>query len=187
LVIIFAPLISLEDRTPPAEGASTVVRESVEHSVILSSSADSVDHPQRTREEKGKDKVGDDMPIVPLVERSKVNLLPNLMANRAEDETRKIFPREETEGEQPELVVVGHLVEMPEVLRAKFLTSMFKMKKFTQKGQPTILPSSDPKLTQKTMRVEEQENLLTTSSPGISSFHIPADTGSLSDSDKETE
>jgi hypothetical protein len=155
--------------------------------VILSSSADPTGHPRRTREEKGKDKVGDDMPTVPLVERSEASLSPNLMANRAEDETRESFPREETEGEQPELVAVSHSDEMSEILRAKFLTSMFKMKKFTQKGQPTILPSSDAELTEKTMMAEEQGNLLATSSPGIPSFHIPVDIGSLSDSDKETE
>jgi hypothetical protein len=81
----------------------------------------------------------------------------------------------------------SHPVEMPEVLRAKFLTSMFKMKKFTQKGQPTILPSSEAELTEKAIMAEEQRNLLTTSSLGIPSFNILADTGSLSDSDRETE
>jgi hypothetical protein len=64
---------------------------------------------------------------------------------------------------------------------------MFKTKMFTQKDQPTILPSSDAELFEKTIMVEEQENLLTTSSPGVPSFHVPADIGSLSDSYKETE
>jgi hypothetical protein len=134
LVIVSAPLISLEDRTQLTEGTSTVVCESVERSVILPSSANPAGHLRRTREEKGKDKVGDDMPTVPLVERSEASLSPNLMANRAEDETRESFSREEIEGEQPELVAVSHSDEMSKILWAKFLASMFKMKKFTQKG-----------------------------------------------------
>jgi hypothetical protein len=101
LVIVSALLISLEDHTPPDEGTSTAVCESVEHSVLLPSSVEPADHPRRTKEEKGKDKVGDDRPIVPLVERSEASLSSNLMANRAEDETRESFPREETEGKQP--------------------------------------------------------------------------------------
>jgi hypothetical protein len=187
LVIVSAPLVSSEDHTPPDEGTSTAVCESVEHSVLLPSSVEPADHPRRTKEEKGKDKVGDDRPIVPLVERSEASLSSNLMANRAEDETRESFPREETEGEQPEPIAVSRPVEMPEVLRAKFLTSMFKMKKFTQKGQPTILPSSDAELTEKAIMAEEQRNLLTTSSLVYPLSTFLSDTGSLSDSDKETE
>jgi hypothetical protein len=96
-------------------------------------------------------------------------------------------PREGAEGEQLDPTTASRPVEMPEVLRAKFLTSMFKMKKHTQKGQPTIQPSPNTEPTVQTMTAGEQRNLLATSSPDMPSFNIPTDTGSLSGSDKETE
>jgi hypothetical protein len=197
LVTVFVPPTSSEDCTQPTKGASTEVqptegasaevRESPEHPVILPSSANPVDHPQRTMEEKGKDKAGDDMPSILVTERSEVILSPDLMADGAEDEARGSFPKRGTESEQPGMIVVTHLDEMSKTLRVKFLASMFKMKKFTQKGQLTILTSSDAELPEKTMMVEEHGNLLTTSPLGGPSFHVPADIGSLSDSDRKTE
>jgi hypothetical protein len=137
------------------------------------------------------------MPNIPVIERSEVNLLSNPMVNRAEDEARGNFPREGTESEQPGMIAEAHSDEMPEVLRAKFLSSMFKTKMFTQKGQTTTSNPSNAKFSERTTAVEEQEprtitveeqgNAPTVSSSGVPSFHVPADTGSLSDSDKETE
>jgi hypothetical protein len=65
------------------------------------------------------------------------------------------------------------------------------------KCQPTSLTSSDAKFPERTIAVEEQGprtiaveeqgNLSTMSPSSVPSFHVPVDTGSLSDSDKETE
>jgi hypothetical protein len=64
---------------------------------------------------------------------------------------------------------------------------MFKTKMFTQKGQPTTLTSLDAELPERKMVVEGHGSLLMTSSLGVPSFHVPANIGSLSDLDKETE
>jgi hypothetical protein len=110
---------------------STEVCESLKHPTIPPSSARPVDHPRRTREEKGKGKVGDDMSLIPVIERSEVNHLSGLIADRAEDEAMGSFPEEGTEGEQPGMTAKTHFDEMPEALRVEFLTSMFKTKIFT--------------------------------------------------------
>jgi hypothetical protein len=112
IVVSVAPTSS-EDHTQPAEGASTEVCESLEHSIILPSSANLVGHPRRTREKKGKGKVGDDMPSIPVIEGSEVILSPDFMADGAEDEARKSFPKEGTKSEQPGTIVVTHSDEMP--------------------------------------------------------------------------
>jgi hypothetical protein len=134
LVTVSVPLTSSEGLTQSAKGASTVVCESLEHHVIMPSSANPANHPQRMREEKGKSIAEDDVPNIPVIERFEISLSPDPMVNRAEDETRGNFPREGTKTEQLGMTAVTHSDEMPEVLRAKFLSSMLKEKMFTQKG-----------------------------------------------------
>jgi hypothetical protein len=163
----------------------------------MPSSVNPANHPWRMREEKGKSIEGNDVPNIPVIERFEISLLPNPMVNRVEDETRGNFPREGTETKQLGMTAVTHSDEMPEVLRAKFLSSMLKAKMFTQKGQTITLASSYAKFPERTMvvkeqgpgtiMVEEQGNVSTISSSDVPSFHILVDTESLSDSDKETE
>jgi hypothetical protein len=136
------------------------------------------------------------MPNDPVTERPEANLLSNPVVNKAEDGARGNFPREGTKSEQLGRIAEARSEEMPEGVRARFLSSMFKTKMFTQKGQATASNLSDTKLPKRPMTAVEQEpetitaedqgNVPTASSSGAPSFHVPADAGSLSDSDKET-
>jgi hypothetical protein len=194
LVTVTAFPTPSEGRTQPAEGISTVIGEPLEHSVIMPSPAN---YPRKTREEKGKSIVRDDTPDIFEMEGSEINLLSDPTVNKAEDESSGNFPREGTESEQPGLIAEAHSDEMPEVTWAKFLSLMLKTKVFTQKGQTTTANPSNAKLHEETTTAEEQENRVITveeqgnvpmiSSSDAPSFHISADAGSLSDSNKETE
>jgi hypothetical protein len=187
LVMVAVPLTSPKDRAQPTELVSIEVCESLEHPTIPPSFVRPVDHPPRTREEKGKGKVGDDMPLIPMTERFIGSPLPGLIVDRTEDEAMRSFPEERTQGEQLEMTAKTHSDEMPETLRVEFLTSMFKTKIFAQKSRPTSLSSPDVKSLERTIAVEEQEPLATMPPSGVPSFHVPTDVGPLSDSDKETE
>jgi hypothetical protein len=78
------------------------------------------------------------------------------MVNRDEDGTQRDFSRGEVEDEQLGKIAKTCSDEMPEDVRAKFLSSMFKSKMFTQKGQTTASNPSDTKLSEKTTICEER-------------------------------
>jgi hypothetical protein len=95
--------------------------------------------PRKTREEKGKDVARDDMSGDPAIERLETNFSSDSMVNRAEDGAQKKHRRNtEVEDEQLGEIAKTRSDEMPEGVRAKFLSSMFKSKMFTQKGQTTL-------------------------------------------------
>jgi hypothetical protein len=182
-VIVSPP--SSEGHIPPAEDVSTIIGESPKQSITVPSPVNPANLSQKTREEKGKNIARDDMLNDPVIERPEANLLSNPMVNRAEDGARGNFPREGTESEQPGRIAEACSDEMPEGVRAKFLSFMFKTKMFTQKGQTTASNLSDIKLPERpttseeqepgTITVEDQGNALTVSSSGAPSFHVPAD------------
>jgi hypothetical protein len=180
-VTVAVPLTSPKDRAQPAELVSTEVCESLEHPTIPPSFVRPVDHPQRTREEKGKGKVGDDMSLIPATERSVESPMSGLIADRTEDEAMGSFPEERIEGEQLGMTAKTHSDEMPETLRVEFLTSMFKTKIFAQKSRPTSLSSPDVKSPERTIAFEEQEPLVTMPPSGVPFFHVPTDAGPLFD------
>jgi hypothetical protein len=152
---------------------------------------------RKTREERGKDVARDDMSDDPTTERLGTNFLSDSMVNRAKDRTQRDFSRGEAKDEQLGKIAKTCSDEMPEDVRAKFLSSMFKSKMFTQKGQTTASNPSDTKLSEKTticeergtgiITVEGQANMLMVPPSDAPCFPVPADVRSLSDSDKETE
>jgi hypothetical protein len=152
---------------------------------------------RKTREEKGKDVARGDALDDSATEGLGTDLLSDSMVDRAEDGTQRGSSREEAEGEQLGKIAKICSDEMPEDVRAKFLSSMFKSRVFTRKGQTTASNPSDTRCSEKTMICEErgagaitvegQENMLMASLQNAPCFPVPADVGSLSDSDKETE
>jgi hypothetical protein len=152
---------------------------------------------RKTREEKGKDVARDDTSNDPATEGLGTDLLTDSMVDRAEDGMQRDSSRGEAEGEQLGKIAKTRSDEMPEDVRAKFLSSMFKSRMFTQKGQTTASNPSDTRGSEKTMICEErgtgiitvegQGNMLMDPLPNAPCFPVPADVGSLSDSDKETE
>jgi hypothetical protein len=152
---------------------------------------------RKTREEKGKDVAKDDTLDNPATEGLGTDLLSDSMADRAKDETQRDSSRGEVEGEQLGKIAKTRSDEMPEDVRAKFLSSMFKSRMFTQKGQTTASNPSDTRCSQKAticeergigiITVEGQGNMLMAPLLNAPCFPVPADVGSLSDSDKETE
>jgi hypothetical protein len=152
---------------------------------------------RKTRKEKGKDVARDDMSDDPATEGLGTDLLSDSMVDKAEDGTQRDSSRGEAEGEQPGKITKTRSDEMPEDVRAKFLSSMFKSRMFTQKGQTTASIPSDARCSEKTticeergteiITVEGQGNMIMVPLPNAPCFPVPADVGSLSDSDKETE
>jgi hypothetical protein len=134
LVAVVVPLVSPKDHAQPVKVVSTEVCESHEPPTIPPSPVRPVDHHRRTREEKGKGKVGDGMSLIPTTEGSVGSPLSGIIANRTKDEVMGSFPEEGTDGEQPGTTVETHSDEMPEALRIDFLTSMFKTKVLAQKS-----------------------------------------------------
>jgi hypothetical protein len=110
----------------------------------------------KTREEKGKDAARDDMSDDPAIERLEANLSSDSIIDRAEDGTQRDFSRGETVDDQLGGIAKTRSDEMPEGVRAKFLSSLFKSKMFTRKGQTTASNPSDTKLLEKPMTCEER-------------------------------
>jgi hypothetical protein len=152
---------------------------------------------RKTREEKGKDVAGDDMLDDSATEGLGTDLLSDSIVDRVEDGTQKGSTRGAAEGEQLEKIAKTRSNQMPEDVRAKFLSSMFKSRVFTRKGQTTASHPSDTRRSEKTAVCEErgagiitaegQENALMVPLQNSPCFPIPTDIGSPSDSDKETE
>jgi hypothetical protein len=152
---------------------------------------------RKTREEKGKDVARGDTLDDSAIEGLGTDLLSDSMVDRVEDGTQKGSSRGEAEGEQLGKIAKTRSDKMPEDVRAKFLSSMFKSRVFTRKGQTTASNPSDTRCSEKTticeergagiITVEGQENTLMAPLQNAPCFPIPADVGSLSDSDKETE
>jgi hypothetical protein len=122
----------------------------------------STNHPRKTREENEKSVVRDDTSNIPEIEGSEINLSSDLVVNKAEDESRGNSPKERTESEQPGVIIETRSDEMPEVVKATFLSSMLKAKVFTQKGQTTTVSPSNAKFLEKTTAAEEQKNRVIT-------------------------
>jgi hypothetical protein len=80
---------------------SIEVCESLEPPTIPPSPVRPIDHPRRTREEKWKGKVGDDMSPILKTKGYVGSPLLGIIANRTKDEVMESFPDEGIEGEQP--------------------------------------------------------------------------------------
>jgi hypothetical protein len=152
---------------------------------------------RKTREEKGKGVARDDISNDPATERPGINLLSNFAADRTEDGTQRDSLRGEAEDEQLGKTAKTCSGKMPEDVKAKFLSSMFKSKMFTQKGRTTASDPFDTSFSEKTTICEErgteiiiaegQGSILTAPLSNAPCFPVPADAGSPSVSNKETE
>jgi hypothetical protein len=186
-VAVTAPLVSPKDHAQPIEVAPIEVCEYLELPTIPPSPIRLVGHPRKTREEKGKGKVGDDMsPILPM-ERFVGSHLLGIIANRTKDKVTRNFLEEVIEGKQPEIVTGTHSDEMPETWKINFLTSIVKTKVLAQRSQPSPPNSLEAKSHDKMIVVEEQEPLMTIPPSNVPSFQTSIDVMLLSNSDKETE
>jgi hypothetical protein len=152
---------------------------------------------RKTREEKGKDVAGGDMLDDSATEGLGTDLLSDSIVDRVEDGTQKGSTGGAAEGEQLGKIAKTRSNQMPEDVRAKFLSSMFKSRVFTRKGQTTASHPSDTRCSEKMaiceergagiITVEGQENALMVPLQNSPCFPIPTNIGPPSDSDKETE
>jgi hypothetical protein len=140
---------------------------------------------RKTREEKGKGVARDDMSDDPAIEKLETNFSSDSMVNKAEDGTQRDSSRGEAKDEQLGEIAKTRSDEMPEGVRAKFLSSMFKSKMFTRKGRTTTSNPSDTKLPEKTticeergtgiITVEGQGNMQVAPPSDAPCFPVPAD------------
>jgi hypothetical protein len=113
-----------EDVTIDESSAQPLVAPSPVHPTYLS---------RKTREEKGKDVAIGDTLDDSAAEGLGTDLLLDSMVDRTEDGAQKGSSRGEAESEQLGKIAKTRSDKMPEDVRAKFLSSMFKSRVFTQK------------------------------------------------------
>jgi hypothetical protein len=186
--------VSPDKHKQAIEVPSIETSELSEHTSIHTFPTEQVCHLQRTREENGKNKVGDDMPPIPAVtdlpaiseapKKSTGSPLSGIVTSGIELAVIEIPLREETEIEP---TAESYSYDMPEALKIDFLSSLIKIKKLIQRKQPISLDSSDARLPEKAITIEEHNPLMTISPSDISTFPPPLEILPLSESNRESE
>jgi hypothetical protein len=171
--------------------------ELLEHTSIHTFPTEQVGHLRRTREEKGKNKVGDNMPPIMAVtdlpaiseapKKSTESPLSGIVTSGTELAAIEIPPRDETETEPTGMTTKSYSYDMPEALKIDFLSSLIKTKKLIQRKQPISLDSSNTRLPEKATIIEEHNPLVTISPSDIPTFPASPEILPLSELDRETE
>jgi hypothetical protein len=136
-----------------------------EHTTIQPSPAKQTAHPRQTREEKGKDKVGDDASptsavagfstIPEAAEEYVESPLSGVMASRTESEMVGTLLGKIVEAEPTGVTTESYSYDMLEALKVDFLNSLINMKKLIQKRWPILLDSHDARSLDKAIIVGE--------------------------------
>jgi hypothetical protein len=169
----------------------------LERTTIQPSLAKQTAHLRISREEKGKDKVGDDVQTIPAVaglpaiskavKESIKSPLSGVVASITEFEMMGTLPRERIEAEPTRATTESHSNDMPEALRVGFLSSLFSTNKLLQKRRSIPRESHEAGSPEKVLAIEECDSLTTVPLSGMPSSLVPIETRLLSESDKETE